>query len=280
MAIHSTGAISFQDLINEFNVPNPVSLSQMYAGGGYVPEANAGVPKSGAISLGNFYGATAAYVLDYNITADMFNFNSSTVLANSSWDGVLPVVLTVNIADGIVVSGNDTSIPAFVVNALPSGSQVFINNNGFIIGMGGRGGDAHRAGSSGGIALNTLTNIVITNTGTIGGGGGGGGGGNTAGSFGNTGGTSGGGGQSGRVNSDGGFGDGRGGGTVKLGSQGSFASAGIGGSWSNSRGGAGGTWGAAGASGTEGAGGAGGAAVVGNSNVTWIVAGTIKGALT
>lgn len=175
MAVHSTGAISFQDLINEFNVPNPVSLSQMYAGGDYVPEANAGVPKSGAISLGNFYGATAAYVLDYNITADMFNFNSSTVLANSSWDGVLPVVLTVNIADGIVVSGNNTSTPAFVVNALPNGSQVFINNNGFIIGMGGHGGNAQQAGGSGGIALHTLTNIALTNTGTIGGAGGAGG---------------------------------------------------------------------------------------------------------
>ncbi len=276
MAIHLTGEISFQDLINEFNVPKPVSLSQMYAGAGYVPEANLGVPKSGAISLGNFYGATAAYVLDYNITADMFNFNSSTVLANSSWDGVLPVVLTVNIADGIVVSGNDTSISAFVVNALPSGSQVRINNNGFIIGMGGRGGDAHRAGGSGGTALTTLTNIVITNTGTIGGGGGGGGGGNDSGGY-NTGAASGGGGQSGRVNSGGGSGGGRGGGTVKLGSQGSFASAGTGGSWSNSRGGAGGTWGASGAAGTAGAGGAGGAAVVGNSLITWVSDGTIMG---
>lgn len=272
MAIHSTGAISFQDLINEFNVPNPVSLSQMYAGGDYVPEANAGVPKSGAISLGNFYGATAAYVLDYNITADIFNFNSTTVLANSSWDGVTPVILTVNIASGIVVSGNDTSIPAFVVNALPSGSQVFINNNGFIIGMGGRGGDAQKAGGSGGIALNTLTNIVLTNTGTIGGGGGGGGGGTSEG-FGGQFSSGGGGGRSGRLNSVGGSGS-------RAGSQGSFDSAGAGGSRENSRGGAGGTWGTAGAAGSGrvgGAGGAGGAAVVGNSLINWVSEGTIMG---
>lgn len=273
MAIHLTGAISFQDLINEFNVPKPVSLSQMYAGAGYVPEANLGVPKSGAISLGNFYGTTAAYVLDYNITADMFNFNSSTVLTNSSWDGVTPVVLTVNIADGIVVSGNDTSIPAFVVNALPSGSQVFINNNGFIIGMGGHGGDAQQAGGSGGIALSTLTNIALTNTGTIGGGGGGGGGGTSEG-FGGQFSAGGGGGQSGRLNSGGGNGRG------SAGSQGSFYSAGAGGSRQNSRGGNGGTWGAGGAGGSGrvgGAGGAGGAAVVGNSLINWVSEGTIMG---
>ena len=59
MALQTSGAISFQDLINEFNVPKPVSLSQTYAGAGYEPEANTGVPNSGAISLGNFYGATA-----------------------------------------------------------------------------------------------------------------------------------------------------------------------------------------------------------------------------
>ncbi len=170
------GEISFQDLIDEFNVPKPVSLSQMYAGAGYVPEANLGVPKSGAISLGNFYGATAAYVLYYNITADMFNFNSSTVLANSSWDGVTPVILIVNIAEGIVVSGNNTSTPAFVVNAIPSGSQVYINNNGYIIGMGGAGYNSTK-GQNGGVAISTNTPLVISNSGIIGGGGGGGGGG-------------------------------------------------------------------------------------------------------
>lgn len=261
MALQTLGAISFQDLINEFNVPKPVSLSQMYAGAGYVPEANLGVPKSGAISLGNFYGATAAYVLDYNITADMFNFNSTTVLANSSWDGVLPVVLTVNIAGGIVVSGNDTSIPAFVVNALPSGSQVFINNNGFIIGMGGSGGNTHQAGGSGGTALSTLTNTVIANTGTIGGGGGGGGAGHKQGI--GTGLSSGGGGRSGRRNSTG----------EKAGT---FDSAGNGGRQA----GRGGDWGASGESASGRAAGAGGNAVEGNSYITWISTGTIKGAIT
>ena len=273
MALQTSGAISFQDLINEFNVPKPVSLSQMYAGGAYVPEANTGVPKSGAISLGNFYGDTAAYTLDYNITADMLNFNSSTVLANSSWDDVIPVILLVTIDHGIVVSSDNTSTPAFIVNALPSGSQVFINNNGFIIGMGGYGGDSSQAGASGGIALNTLTNIIIHNAGTIGGGGGGGGGGATSMNLSSgVGAAGGGGGQSGSVNS--------GGGSAKSpGYQGSFASAGAGGSWLTSKGGAGGSWGENGAAGTARAGGAGGAAVVGNSLIDWVSEGTISGSI-
>ena len=266
MAIYSTGAISFQDLINEFKAPKPVSLSQMYAGGGYVPEANAGVPKSGAISLGNFYGATAALVIDYDITADMFNFNSDTVLASYNWDGATPVILTVNIATGIVVSGDNTSTPAFVVNALPNGSQVIINNNGYIIGMGGRGGE-YANGGGGGAALFTNTPLQVTNNGTIGGGGGGGGYAHGT--------AAGGGGRSGRKNS-GVSGQGNPG-------QGTFSGAGVGGYGGNGnigyyRGGAGGNWGAAGQSvPSRGAGGSGGAAVVGNSLIHWVSEGTIMG---
>lgn len=275
MAIHSSGAISFQDLINEFKVPKPVSLSQMYAGGGYVPEANAGVPKSGAISLGNFYGATAALVIDYNITADMFNFNTDTVLASYNWDGATPVILTVNIADGIVVSGNNTSIPAFIVNALPNGSLATINNSGYIIGMGGNGGysgytiAAGYAATAGGTALSLSSPTRINNLGTIGGGGGGG--------FAPTlwfGGGGGGGGRTGRQNSVGGSSN-----------PGTFAAPG--GAFNLGGGpiGAGGDWGAMGgdleiyeeSKDLYSSPGAGGAAVVGNSNVTWVSEGTIMG---
>lgn len=296
MAIHLTGEISFQDLINEFNVPKPVSLSQMYAGGAYVPTSNTGVPKSGAISLGNFYGAASIHVLDYNITADMFNFNSSTVLANSNWDGVTPVMLTVNIAAGIVVSGNNTSIPAFVVNALPSGSQVIINNNGFIIGMGGGGRRATNTGLAGGTALQTLTPITLNNVGIIGGGGGGGGSArlyNRANKY--TIWASGGGGQSGRQNSTAETTTLSSPGTdVRHATGGTFAGGGAGGGWvkggsgnNDFLGGAGGAWGAAGQPGYKiGSGsyeftgfgaGAGGAAVVGNSLINWVSLGTIMG---
>ena len=36
MALQTSGAICFQDLSNKFDVPKPVSLSQMYAGAAVV----------------------------------------------------------------------------------------------------------------------------------------------------------------------------------------------------------------------------------------------------
>lgn len=266
MAIHSTGAISFQDLINEFNVPKPVSLSQMYAGGGYVPEANTGVPKNGAISLGNFYGATAAIVLDYNVTADVFNLSTNAIMANSGWDGITPVILTINVAPGIVVSGNNTATPAMAINTFPAGSQVFINNNGYIIGMGGAGGGGGADGGAGGTALATSSPTTVNNIGTIGAGGGGGGG---------TFNIGGGGGRSGRQPSGGGYGNGG------SGDSGTFNSAGNGRSATSQwKGGNGGSWGAVGGNAIGlGArtGGAGGAAVIGNSLINWTSNGDIYG---
>lgn len=270
MAIHLSGPISFQDLVDEFSTGKPLRLSQMFRGAGYVPMANAGVPINGPISLGDFYGATAAYVLNYNITADMLNFNSTTILNNSGWDGVLPAVLTINISNGIVVSGDNVNTPALVINALPAGSQVFLNNNGYIVGMGGRGGvttSYAAAGEKGGdaIQVNSGVAVSINNQGTIAGGGGGSGGYRTG--FNSSGG---GGGQSGRVASAGGSSP------ARAGSGGTFTGPGsVGGSGKVF----GGTWGNAGSNSTA-AGGAGGKAVVGNSYITWITTGTINGAIT
>ena len=269
MAIHSSGPISFQDLVDEFNTGKPISLSQMYAGAGYVPTANAGVPINGPISLGDFYGATAAYVLNYNITADMLNFNSTTILSNSSWNWILPVVLTINISSGIVVSGDNVNTPAFLINALPSGSQVILNNNGYIIGMGGRGGSyPAQPGEKGGDAIQVSSGVAVSikNLGTIAGGGGGGAGVGISRTS-----NGGGGGQSGRVNASGGSAaSGRTGGTGTFTNPGSPGGNGAG---------TGGTWGNAGSNGTA-AGGAGGKAVVGNSYITWIAVGTRNGAVT
>ena len=53
MAVPSSGAISIQDLVDEFGGSSPHSISEYYRGGGLVPDvsANNSVPTSGAISL-------------------------------------------------------------------------------------------------------------------------------------------------------------------------------------------------------------------------------------
>ena len=68
MTLQSSGAISLNDIRNEFSVPLPVSMSQLYRGGSYVPAnyqfkgqfypVNTTVPTSGTISFSNFYNTS------------------------------------------------------------------------------------------------------------------------------------------------------------------------------------------------------------------------------
>ena len=61
MAVTSSAPISITDLVTEFGGSAPHSLTEYYRGGSLVPNvtANNSVPASGAISLTDFFGATA-----------------------------------------------------------------------------------------------------------------------------------------------------------------------------------------------------------------------------
>lgn len=62
MTLPSSGPLSLSDIQGEFGGSNPISLSEYYAGGAYVPPGTSGtygaVPSSGAIGIRNFYGTT------------------------------------------------------------------------------------------------------------------------------------------------------------------------------------------------------------------------------
>lgn len=216
---------------------------------------------------------------EFTISSNTVNANLRTLAVNSGWDEVRPLIATIN--TGIYVYSNDTAIPALTISGTFTNGVTLINN-GFIIGMGGAGGDgqykgAGSPGSPGGPSLSVSSSVSINNQGTIAGGGGGGGGNATA-SVSDT--AGGGGGQTGLVNSAGGSAN-------APGAEGTVIGPGLGGVYSStSSGGDGGVWGANGADGTStniyagGAGGAGGAAVTGNTNVTWINTGTRLGAIT
>jgi hypothetical protein len=235
----------------------------------------------------------------YTISADTTNYNLRAAMVAAGWNQTSPLDIALTINSGIVISANSTASPGFVIDgAYPAGSIIRIINNGYIIGMGGAGGNGRTqtyvgkslvvatyetSGLAGGTALSVAptvpanVSVRITNNGVIGGGGGGGGG---AASLAQTTSPGGGGGQTGRTNSAGG-----GGGYGSY--SGTFAGAGAGlvpGGHGNS--GAGGGWGAGGAQGwawpgdyvvTNG--GAGGPATAGNANITWIVTGTRYGTL-
>jgi hypothetical protein len=63
MALPSSGPLTLAQIQTEFGGSNPISLSEYYAGGAYVPVGTSGtygaVPSSGAISIRNFYGTSA-----------------------------------------------------------------------------------------------------------------------------------------------------------------------------------------------------------------------------
>ena len=282
MALPTSGALSLSDIQTEFGGSNPISLSEYYAGGLYVPSGTSGtngaVPTSGAISLSNFYGTSALFA--FNITSNTTNANLRALALAAGWDGSTFVICTIN--SGVVISGNTAgnSTAAMTIDgSFPTG--VTLVNNGQIRGRGGNGADgtlaAGAAGARGGRALGVAVAASIDNQGNIWAGGGGGGSGATNKNT-RTGG--GGGGRSSNVNSSGGIGPGNPAGNGTLSAAGSGAEGGD----LAGDGGDGGNVGAAGLAGQTytnpgGAGGAGGQAVNGNSNITWINTGSRLGAI-
>jgi len=66
MTLPSSGPLTLANIQTEFGGSNPISLSEYYAGGSYVPAGTSGtygaVPSSGTISIRNFYGTSNAVI--------------------------------------------------------------------------------------------------------------------------------------------------------------------------------------------------------------------------
>lgn len=295
------------------------SMSQLYRGGGIVPNATANnaIATAGAISLSQFYGATNRVQIIVTINANQTNYVLNTAKASGYVAGITDVTVTIN--SGVYVSSSSTGVYALDVDASwATGDTVTIVNNGFIIGMGGNGGSGRSisgttgsggsSGAPGGPALRAQRPIILLNYGTIGGGGGGGAGG--ASGNGTTtvtgpkwdvsyipdtnGGSGGGGGRSGTTNSVGGGGGSASGMTYNYpgyaGASGTVTAAGAGGVRTGGAGGSGGDWGASGGGSPNNGSistvraaatspGGGGAAINGNTNITWVATGTRLGAI-
>ena len=215
MVLPSSGLITLADLQAEFGGSNPISLSEYYKGGLYVPNSSytAAVPTSGTIALQNFFGTSNVFTA--TISANTTSLNAYTWLVGQGWNEVSAVRLT--IATGVYVYSNTTSLGA-LYNIPPC----TIINDGFIMGCGGNGNSG-----AGGDALTLAGNLTLINnaSGYIGGGGGGGAKGTYANYF--SGGGGGAGGGTGGVSWDG-TGGGAGGGPGGSGSNGSNTGGGSG----------------------------------------------------
>jgi hypothetical protein len=148
MTLPISGPISLTDIQTEFGGTAPISLSEYYKGGAYVPAGGSApnVPTSGPISLSNFYGARKLTLYTYTYTTSQSivlpgSFTGNIIVSNmvgggggggggpdrfgSGYPG----------SPGRVVAGNVTGVAA--------GSTM-------IISIGGGGGGGYNAGGAGG----------------------------------------------------------------------------------------------------------------------------------
>lgn len=129
------------------------------------------------------YGKANAFVHTATIAGNIANYDQRAAAVAAGWDQVKPLISTVTINSGVYVYSGGTGSYAYSTGStFPSGSQLYLINNGTIIGCGGNGGNGGDqttgyGGAGGGPALYAGYAISVTNNGTIAGGGGGGGGG-------------------------------------------------------------------------------------------------------
>lgn len=179
MALPGSGTLLLSQIQTEFGGSNPISLTEYYRGGSFVGSNNTNVPTSGAISVTDFYGATAIFTI--TISSNQANYNLATAASSAGWNGSAPVVLNIN--SSVFLYSTDTANAGLIIsNAFNSGGLT-INNSGNIIGMGGAGGTpggtvSSRNGAAGGAAIsNGSSNVtLLINSGAFVAGGGGGGG--------------------------------------------------------------------------------------------------------
>lgn len=210
MALQSSGAISLQDIEDEFGGTGSISLSEYYRGGSFVTDNNTNVPTSGTINFSDFYDGVKQFSYTFSSNAQEVDLN--TTLTSAGWNGSDVVIVTIN--SGVYIWSDSTSTAALTISSALNG-LLTITNNGYIIGKGGRGSSKFVNAESGGPAIsNSASGVTLTNASGafIAGGGGGGTGGHNDSNYGGGGGGAGGG--EGGGNSSSSYGGGGAGGAV------------------------------------------------------------------
>ena len=159
MALPTSGVLDLSDIQTEFGGSNPISLSEYYAGGLYVPSGTSGtngaVPTSGEIAVSDFYGTQAGITVtvtegtDTIINHDASNNNAKiyghyhrNYLPNdgSAMGGFVPNAYTATIGSrsptavnganirGLLWSSNKWAQPRFYLVLQGTHSQSFVTS--------------------------------------------------------------------------------------------------------------------------------------------------------
>jgi len=171
MTLPASGAISMSQVRTELGASGAISLGQASV------RALAGVA-SGAISLNNLRGKANAF--NATISSSQTNLNLRNWAIANGWNGSSAAVITIN--SGVYIYSTSIANAGLTIDgSWPAG--VTLINNGYIMGMGGRGGyvsalstaDNNAVAENGGNAISLGVSCAITNNSYIAGGGGGGG---------------------------------------------------------------------------------------------------------
>ena len=174
MPIASTGPVTFTNLRTEFiGGSAAINFSDLYRGGSnsYI-RAKAGnntavnlapnVPTSGAISVGNFRGASKGF--RFTFTSNATNQDASAIFGD---DYGVDYPKEIVIDSGVELGGTSASQEALQIDSGGVGT-ITITNNGTLAGAGGA------AGGDGGDAFEANVTCIFINNGSIRSGGGGG----------------------------------------------------------------------------------------------------------
>ena len=189
MPIKSSPApLAISEIVTEFGdaAGGSDSLSEYYRGGANVNDVatNSAIPTSGAIDIGDFYGAGNVVVASASAGT---NVDVAPLFASpDTFTNAVAKLLT--IAAPIAINGNNVAltVPSNMAGTLEiqnAGTITGSRGTGGNAGSGGNGGD----GNAGGAAISVLSNgVTLNNSGNVSGGGGGGGGGAAGASTSNT----------------------------------------------------------------------------------------------
>ena len=171
-----TGAITFQNLQDEFGGSHPISLSEMYSGGSALGAPLANVPSSGQISMSQLQNIDKRDGNGNQVNIASGVPNSTSVIFTTSGD----------------CYSNSTGVAALTLSGSRSGATTLVINHG-VYGKSGNGGGGQPVtfsdnsnaaptgsagnGGGGGTAISLGSPVHVDNNSTVYGGSGGGGGG-------------------------------------------------------------------------------------------------------